>query len=273
MNKVTTITCIASVLACCTFVAGMPNFLDAEVLLQDTFNRTSFDAKEHGWAVQTHPQGKGQFGRMPSMVGDDQQSRYSIKVDSAGAIAQTSSRSQLTYSKPVENTKDYLEFAASLRLSSKVVKTDGLLFAISAFGQDSKGQDAVNIEFVTKQINDGTNSVPYDQVLVSAYDNYAKNSGDESGKWVDYVETQHRADSSKFVTYSMRLYSDRVEYTANGVVFATYTGPNIPDGKLKFVLTAWTPDETWQTAEASLPNDSFHYMDVDWAKVTYVHGD
>lgn len=253
----TTILCVSTI---------VPTVSETGTRFIDTFNRASFDAPDNGWSIQTHDQGKGAFGRIPPMVGENRRGRYAIKVSSDGKITQTSSRTNATYSKPTNN-KDYVEFTASLRISNAAVQQAGLLFAISVYGADSDGEDAINMEFVTKQINEGSNKVPYDRVLLSSYKNY---DGDSTGKWVEYVETSLRADLLKFVKYSMRLYADRVEYLANDFVVGTYAGPNIPDGPMKFVLTAWTPEASWPTAESPLPNSSFHYMDVDWAKVSYV---
>ncbi|MEO0515599.1 MAG: hypothetical protein AAF086_09975 [Planctomycetota bacterium] len=238
---------------------------EAGTLFLDTFNRSSFDAASNGWAIQTHAQGKGTFGRIPPMVAANRRARFAINVASNGVITQTSTRTNATYTRPT-NSSDYVEFIASLRISSAAVQQDGLLFAISVYGADANGQDAINMEFVTEQINSGSNAVPYDRVLISSYNDY---TGGSTGKWVQYVETSQRADLSSFVTYKMRLYRDRVDYLANGNIFATYVGSYIPDGDMKFVLTTWAPSSSWPTAESYLANSTYHYMDVDWAKVVY----
>ncbi len=264
MRKVLLFAVAAIVFVC---LPGATATCTAGTLFLDTFNRSSFDAASNGWVIQTHARGKGTFGRIPPMVAANRRACFAINVASDGVITQTSSRTNATYTRPT-NSSDYVEFIASLRISNAAVQQDGLLFAISVYGADSNGQDAINMEFVTKKINSGTNSVPYDRVLISSYNDY---TGGSTGKWVQYVETSQRADLSSFVTYTMRLYQDKVEYLANGNIFATYVGSYIPDGAMKFVLTTWAPSSSWPTAESYLANSTYHYMDVDWAKVVYVY--
>lgn len=236
----------------------------------DDFNRATFDASSNGWIIQSYPKGKGTFGRTPGMIENNQKARYAVRVYPDGFVHETNTATSQKFTPFTSNNPNsYIEFSTSVKLNWSTANTDGLVFGISAYGNDTNGADAVNFEFVTKQINGGSNGVVYDRLLLSSFNDFDSSVNDN--RWFGYYESGVNATNGYHV-YTMKLFYNKVEYLVDGSVIATNNGPHVPTANLSFVLNAWAPDSSWQSAEGPLPNDSYYYMDVDWAKVAYRSG-
>jgi hypothetical protein len=246
-------------------------------LFSDYMNRATFDAAANGWQVQTYNKGnsKGTYGRIPGAVDGNSAFRYGVQAYSATNIQETNTvvvgkspngvSNPLSFAPPT-GAGNYVEFAAAIKVNWSSANQHGIVFGLSAYGGTSTSEDAVNMEFVTEQINAvNTNGVAYDRIDLTAFNNHMP--GTSTNKWYGQVESGVNSTAA-YQSYAMRLYADRVDYLVNGDVFAT-TSTSVPTGStLKFVLNAWAPDATWPSAESTLPATGFWYMDVSWMTVT-----
>ncbi|HWB52563.1 MAG TPA: family 16 glycosylhydrolase, partial [Tepidisphaeraceae bacterium] len=237
--------------------------VSASTLYSDWMNRSTFDASSNGWAVQSYSKGKGSFGRTPGAVDSNTAFRYPVQIDGSGTVTETNTVTTSSFAPPTSG--NYVEFDAAIKINWSSARQAGLVFALSAYGTNSEGEtDAMNIEFVTKQINAvDTNGVSYDNLELTSFNDYTS-GGD---RWFETVESGVNS-TDNYHTYGMRLYPNEVDYLVDGNVFA-YTNDYVPTGtNLALELNAWAPDSSWPSAEAPLDDNTFWYMDVSWVTVT-----
>jgi len=192
-------------IAAAAVAAGSGSRAFAVVAFQDDMNRSTFNAAANGWVVQTYARDKGSFGLVPTAVNANTAFRYFVKSDAAGTITQTNTVTSATFGPPVAG--QYLEFSTSVNLSAAAASTPGLVFGISAYGQDAASHEyATNFEFVTKQLNTGNPTTAYDRLSLTSFNNYSSTTG---GVWSAYVESGANATAG-FHTYAMRLFTGKV---------------------------------------------------------------
>ncbi len=236
----------------------------AQVVFNDDMNRSLFSASQNGWIVQGYAKDKGTFGLVPTSVFGNTAFRYAVTSNTNGVINMTNTITSSSFAPPTAG--QYMEFATRVQLDSAAAATPGLVFGISAYGKDAANHEyATNFEFVTKQLNLGTSSTPYDRLALTSFNNYSATSG---GVWSAYVESGANATSG-FHTYTMRIFTGKVDYLVDDNLIASTTS-NVPVGtNLAFELNGFAPDSGWASAEAPLPKNAAWYLYTDWAKVSY----
>jgi len=236
----------------------------AQVVFSDSLARSSFNASSNGWIVQSYAKGQGTFGRTPGAVDSDTAFRWPVNIDASGNVTETNTVTKSTFATPTSS--QYLEFSVGSDLNWSSANIDGLVFGISAYGTDSLGHEyATNFEFVTNQINTGIEKTAYDNLLLSSYNDYSATTG---GEWSSYVESGINATSG-FHTYTMQLFSNKVDYYVDGNEIAQDL-IDVPTGvNLAFELNAWAPDSSWSSAYAPLSPNGFWYIDSKNVVVQY----
>lgn len=241
--------------------------VEGGVLFSDQMDRASFNASSNGWYIQSYAKGQGSYGLTPTAADSDTAFQYAVNVNSSGSVSETNTATTDTFAPPTAGK--YLSFSASVQIGSASAATPGLVFGISAFGEDASSNEyATNFEFVTKQLNGGTNNgVSNDNLSLTSYNDW--NSGTPANEWSS--EVQSGIDSTDgFHTYTMRIYTNQVQYLVDNTLIAMTT-TDVPQGvNLSFVLVAWAPDSSFVSGYAPLANNSTYYMDVDSAQVSLV---
>lgn len=234
------------------------------VAFSDSLARSSFDASTYGWDVQSYAKGQGTFGRTPGAVDSNTAFRWAVDIDASGDVTETNTVTKDTFATPTSS--QYLEFSVTSDLNWSSANTQGLVFGISAYGTNSSGDEyATNFEFVTNEINSGITKTSYDNLLLSSYNDYGAPSG---GEWDEYVESGINATSG-FHTYTMQLFSNKVDFYVDGNEIAQDL-VDVPTGvNLAFELNAWAPDSSWSSAYAPLAPNGYWYMDSKNVVVQY----
>ena len=254
-----------ALVSCVAFVSSTGQ---AAVLFDDQMNRATFDAPTHGWTVQTYDKAnsKGVYGRLPAGVDSNRAMRYGVQSYSPTDIRETNTVVTTPTSFAPPTGSNYLEFAASLKINYSSANQAGLVFGLSAYGSNAaKQEDAVNMEFLTNQLNtNGTNTVAYDRIDLTAFNDYTT---DPANKWYTRIESGTNS-TDNYHTYAMRIFTDRVDYLVDGNLIISNNSV-VPSGTgLKLVLVAWAPDSTWPSATGTLPSTGFWYMDVNFVQVS-----
>jgi len=244
--------------------AEMP-WAGAQVVFQDTMNRASFNASGNGWVIQTYAKDKGNYGLIPNPSDSNTAFRYGVQVDGSGNVSETNTVTKSAFALPAVG--QYLQFSTSLDLSAAAASTPGLVFGISAYGQDVSGNAyATNFEFLTSSINTNISKAPNDRLSLTSYNDYS--SSNPGGEWSASVESGIDSTSG-FHTYTMQIFTNKVDFYVDGNEIAQTT-TDVPQGQsLSFELNAWAPDSTFSSAAAPLPDNSFSYMDDNHVEVEY----
>ncbi|MDQ7073869.1 MAG: cellulose binding domain-containing protein [Gammaproteobacteria bacterium] len=247
---------------------GLQATASAEVLLFDDFSGTALNSQL--WDEATWHLGRTQFGNALTFAQEGTTDYLSMSLDTYNPNEPGAS----LYGAEIYSVASFpvdtgLEFEARVRSS---VVTPGLVSSLFLYAQDSQGwADEIDVEVLSAQ--------PSDSFLATSWNNW----GDPNGSYNDgvfHAGTQLSLasyDYTAWQTYTIRWFSDRVEWYLNGTLVKQTDSP-VPDLAMSIRSNFWAADSNWSqaygpalmaTSDSSL-NQHYRY-DLDYIKVSRIN--